>query len=114
MEGEDGRMRDGKSGSWPYDHRGESLDDLASKKNKECFSPVEGPLEPHRFSLRKREEGRLEAEGGGQLNIYPYPSIAESTRYTQNNRRIARWSALQNGNGAKCPSGFLTKLKIER
>lgn len=26
------------------------------QKNKECFPLVEGPLEPHLFSLRNREE----------------------------------------------------------
>lgn len=48
------RVRDGKSGGWPYDHRGSRQS--REQKNKKCFSPVESPLKPHLFLLRKREE----------------------------------------------------------
>lgn len=30
------------------------------QKNKKCFSPIEGPLKPHLFLLRKQEERELE------------------------------------------------------
>lgn len=64
LGGESGRVRDGKSGSWPYDHRGEVSTISRAKKKKKCFPSIEGPLEPHPFLLRKREERGLKAGDG--------------------------------------------------
>ena len=43
------------------------------QKNKEYFPPVEDPLQPHLFSVRKQEERRSEVEEGW-IFICTFPS----------------------------------------